>query len=222
MMLPLKMLPFTMNMVMMSKVSYQRIADYLLKSEEIEPQPDIERDADFAIKITDGSFTWEQKTAENDADAITEKADEEAASSDCESADEKPSADDVTGPAENVFKLPQFSLTVKRGSLVAVVGSVGSGKSSLLAAMIGEMRRTGGTLQLGGTLSYAQQTPWIQNATVRDNILFGRAYDEARYNHVVKVCELERDFQVLPAGDATEIGEKGVNLSGGQKHRVSL
>lgn len=73
-----------------------------------------------------------------------------------------------------------------------------------------------------GKLSYVQQQPWIQNLTIRDNILFGLPYDESKYNQVIKDCELERDLQILPSGDFTEIGEKGINLSGGQKARISL
>jgi len=71
-------------------------------------------------------------------------------------------------------------------------------------------------------VAYVQQQPWIQNLTVKDNILFGQAFDEAKYREALRICELERDLEILPAGDLTEIGEKGINLSGGQKARVSL
>jgi ABC-type bacteriocin/lantibiotic exporter with double-glycine peptidase domain len=75
---------------------------------------------------------------------------------------------------------------------------------------------------INGTVSYVQQNPWIQNRTIRDNILFGNEMEEAKYAETIRVCQLERDLEILPAGDMTEIGEKGINLSGGQKARVSL
>jgi len=116
---------------------------------------------------------------------------------------------------------------------VAVVGPVGSGKSSLLSAILGEMepvnnskvyipRESGNDDKTEGFVSYCSQTPWVVNDTVRGNILFGRPYDEARYDMVVEAAALLDDLAVLPAGDDTEIGENGINLSGGQKARVSL
>ena len=77
-------------------------------------------------------------------------------------------------------------------------------------------------IELSDNISYVQQVPWIQNKTIRENITFGKKFDEKRYKKVIQICELERDLQILPSGDQTEIGEKGINLSGGQKARVSL
>ena len=71
-------------------------------------------------------------------------------------------------------------------------------------------------------MAYVQQQPWIQNKSIKENILFGIEYNEARYKETIKICELKRDLEILPAGDLTEIGEKGINLSGGQKARVGL
>ena len=79
-----------------------------------------------------------------------------------------------------------------------------------------------GIVKLGGSISFVQQVPWIQNKTIRDNILFGLPLDETKYNRVVEICQLASDLDMLPGGDLTEIGEKGINLSGGQKARVSL
>lgn len=110
----------------------------------------------------------------------------------------------------------------KKGSLVAVVGSVGSGKSSVVSAFLGEMERVTGVVKTNGTIAYVSQQAWIQNATLKDNILFGKPYVKATYDKVVEACALKPDFDMLPAGDMTEIGEKGINLSGGQKQRVSL
>ncbi|XP_054060449.1 ATP-binding cassette sub-family C member 2 isoform X2 [Rissa tridactyla] len=114
------------------------------------------------------------------------------------------------------------TLDIAPGSLVAVVGAVGSGKSSLVSAMLGEMENIKGHINIQGSLAYVPQQAWIQNATLKDNILFGSELDEARYQQVVKACALLPDLELLPAGDQTEIGEKGINLSGGQKQRVSL
>ncbi|XP_030343631.1 canalicular multispecific organic anion transporter 1 [Strigops habroptila] len=113
-------------------------------------------------------------------------------------------------------------LNITPGSLVAVVGAVGSGKSSLVSAMLGEMEHMKGHINIQGSLAYVPQQAWIQNATLKDNILFGSELDEARYQQVIKACALLPDLELLPAGDQTEIGEKGINLSGGQKQRVSL
>uniref|UniRef100_A0A8B9QLM8 Canalicular multispecific organic anion transporter 1 n=1 Tax=Apteryx owenii TaxID=8824 RepID=A0A8B9QLM8_APTOW len=118
--------------------------------------------------------------------------------------------------------LCSVTLDITPGSLVAVVGAVGSGKSSLVSAMLGEMENIKGHINIQGSLAYVPQQAWIQNATLKDNILFGSELDEARYQQVLKACALLPDLELLPAGDQTEIGEKGINLSGGQKQRVSL
>ncbi|XP_069394999.1 ATP-binding cassette sub-family C member 2 [Paralichthys olivaceus] len=118
--------------------------------------------------------------------------------------------------------LKDVSLDIKPGRLVAVVGAVGSGKSSLISALLGEMHRVKGFINIQGSLALVPQQAWIQNATVRDNILFGSANDERRLQEVIEATALRPDLELLPAGDLTEIGEKGINLSGGQKQRISL
>ncbi|KAF9181719.1 hypothetical protein BGZ50_005356 [Haplosporangium sp. Z 11] len=123
---------------------------------------------------------------------------------------------------KGAFGLRNINLEIPRGQLVAIVGAVGSGKSSLLNALVGEMRKTSGTMEYGDTIGYCPQSAWIQNATLKDNILFGLPLDEDRYKQVIKDCALERDIQILPDGDQTEIGERGINLSGGQKQRVNI
>uniref|UniRef100_A0A665WLW5 Multidrug resistance-associated protein 1 n=1 Tax=Echeneis naucrates TaxID=173247 RepID=A0A665WLW5_ECHNA len=116
----------------------------------------------------------------------------------------------------------RLNVCIPEGSLVAVVGHVGSGKSSLLSALLGEMDKLEGTVAVKGSVAYVPQQAWIQNSTLRDNIMFGQERREAWYQLVVEACALQPDLEILPAGDKTEIGEKGVNLSGGQKQRVSL
>ncbi|XP_033117760.1 multidrug resistance-associated protein 1-like isoform X2 [Anneissia japonica] len=118
--------------------------------------------------------------------------------------------------------LQDINLDVQEGAIIAVVGKVGSGKSSLISAMLGEMEKTKGKVFTKGSTAYVSQQAWIQNATLRDNILFGRNLEEVKYHRIVQGCALATDFDMLPGGDMTEIGEKGINLSGGQKQRVSL
>ncbi|XP_024120754.1 canalicular multispecific organic anion transporter 2 isoform X2 [Oryzias melastigma] len=118
--------------------------------------------------------------------------------------------------------LHSISVMVPRGSLLAVVGPVGCGKSSLISALLGEMEKVEGEVSVRGSVAYVPQQAWIQNATLRDNILFGKAFNEQKYRSVLDACALTPDLEVLPGGDLTEIGEKGINLSGGQRQRVSL
>ncbi|XP_055346894.1 uncharacterized protein LOC129594288 [Paramacrobiotus metropolitanus] len=118
--------------------------------------------------------------------------------------------------------LQNVNLTIKDGQLTAIVGQVGSGKTSLCAAMLGLLEKTSGDVGVKGTIAYVTQQAWIQNMTLRDNILFGKPFDERRYHKVIEACALQPDLAMLPGGDQTEIGEKGINLSGGQKQRVSL
>ena len=136
---------------------------------------------------------------------------------------------------------------------MCIIGDVGSGKSSLLNAIIGDLlyldsdfindhkddlvsndvvistvkmegqrKMSEAPITVSESIAYVQQNPWIQNKTIRDNILFGLPYDAEKYKVTIKICQLRRDLKILPAGDMTEIGEKGINLSGGQKARVSL
>ncbi|XP_030238826.1 multidrug resistance-associated protein 1 isoform X11 [Drosophila navojoa] len=123
---------------------------------------------------------------------------------------------------EDELTLKNINMEVRKHNLVAIVGTVGSGKSSVIQAFLGEMEKISGTVNTVGKMAYVPQQAWIQNATVRDNILFGKTYDRKRYNQVIDACALRTDIEILSAGDRTEIGEKGINLSGGQKQRISL
>ncbi|KAI8912518.1 P-loop containing nucleoside triphosphate hydrolase protein [Gorgonomyces haynaldii] len=119
-------------------------------------------------------------------------------------------------------QLLDINIKIPKGSLVGVVGQVGSGKSTLLNAIIGECSKSKGSVKLFGNLGYAPQQAWIQNGTIRDNILFGQPFDQERYYKVLFDCALTRDLEIWPDGDMTEIGERGINLSGGQKQRINL
>ncbi|XP_037884210.1 multidrug resistance-associated protein 1 isoform X3 [Glossina fuscipes] len=118
--------------------------------------------------------------------------------------------------------LKNINIEVKKNTLCAIVGTVGSGKSSILQSFLGEMDKISGIVNTVGSIAYVPQQAWIQNATFRENILFGKPYDRRRYNRVINACALKPDIDILSAGDLTEIGEKGINLSGGQKQRISL
>ncbi|KAL6978397.1 Multidrug resistance-associated protein 4 [Sarracenia purpurea var. burkii] len=121
---------------------------------------------------------------------------------------------------EEVIK--KLNLEIRKGELAAIVGTVGSGKSSLLASILGEMHKISGKVRVCGTTAYVAQTSWIQNGTIQDNVLFGLPMNREKYNEVIRVCCLEKDLEMMEYGDQTEIGERGINLSGGQKQRIQL
>jgi len=125
---------------------------------------------------------------------------------------------------ENPFKstLKNINLVVKIGAKIAICGEVGSGKSTLLAAVLGEILKIEGMIQVCGKIAYVSQDAWIQTGTVRDNILFVSPMDKRRYQETLSRCCLVKDLEMLPFGDHTQIGERGVTLSGGQKQRIQL
>ncbi|KAG9121358.1 hypothetical protein FRC07_002714, partial [Ceratobasidium sp. 392] len=118
--------------------------------------------------------------------------------------------------------LQHIDLTIRKGELIGVLGRVGSGKTSLLSAVVGEMVREEGSVKVVGRVAYAPQNAWIMNATIRENILFSHRYDEEFYNVVLDACALRPDLALFSDGDLTEVGEKGITLSGGQRARISL
>ncbi|XP_039899332.1 multidrug resistance-associated protein 5 [Simochromis diagramma] len=118
--------------------------------------------------------------------------------------------------------LHNINLSIQQGKLLGVCGSVGSGKTSLVSAILGQMTVLEGSVAVKGRLAYVAQQAWILNATLRDNILFGLEYQEDRYQSVISACCLRTDLALLPSADLTEIGERGANLSGGQRQRISL
>jgi len=136
-----------------------------------------------------------------------------------------PSETKVDEKTEQIYPstiLQDISLQIKSKELCAIVGSVGCGKSTLCSTILNETITRGDSIKLNGTIAYVAQSPWILNATLRDNILFGKPYEEEKYNEIIKACQLTHDLSLLDHGDMTEIGENGINLSGGQKQRVSI
>lgn len=118
--------------------------------------------------------------------------------------------------------LQDINFSGHKGELSCIVGRVGSGKSSMLNAMLGDLRKIKGEVTLRGTVAYVAQSPWVMNASVKDNIVFGHKWDQRFYDRTVKACALLEDFAALPDGDQTEVGERGISLSGGQKARLTL
>ncbi|KAJ7163116.1 multidrug resistance-associated ABC transporter [Mycena filopes] len=225
---PLLFLPFMLSALSDALVALKRIGTFLTAEELPDPYP-IEADRKNAVDL-DASFTWET------AGKVDAKGGKKASAAKG-NAKPKPqgkkgevlpvSKKGVPGTAtpaeeEKPFELKNLKFSVPKGSFVAIVGKVGSGKSSILQALIGEMRRTSGTVVFGGTIAYVPQTAWIRNATLRQNVLFGQTEDEDKFRKIIRACSLEHDLEVLPHGEDTEIGERGINLSGGQKARVSL
>nr|DAD18192.1 TPA_asm: hypothetical protein HUJ06_019655 [Nelumbo nucifera] len=125
-------------------------------------------------------------------------------------------------PESERSTLKGIELKVKRGMKVAICGTVGSGKSSLLSCILGEIPKLSGMVKVSGTRAYVPQSPWILTGNIRENILFGNAYDSAKYERTVKACSLMKDFELFSCGDLTEIGERGINMSGGQKQRIQI
>ncbi|KAI1797261.1 P-loop containing nucleoside triphosphate hydrolase protein [Ganoderma leucocontextum] len=177
----------------------------------------VDPDQKFAVDVRDATFEWEESKDVVDLLSAPTKGEKKDKEKDKDKASAPP-----TPNASAPFQIKNVTMAVSRGTLVAIVGSVGSGKSSLLQGLIGEMRKVKGHVSFGGRVAYCSQTAWIQNATLRENILFGQEYDEDRYWKAVEQAALLPDLQLLADGDLTEIGEKGINLSGGQKQRVNI
>ncbi|AEO64822.1 uncharacterized protein THITE_2142625 [Thermothielavioides terrestris NRRL 8126] len=225
--LPLMVFPMVGGLVLDAVQSLTRIEHFLLAEDAVERAVADEAvdPGGLALDIQGASFTWEQsappsiderngkKTTSQDKPRQTGQSPKTRAAENPENG-----RDGEAAP----FTLDDIFLQARPGELIAIIGSVGSGKTSLLSAIAGDMRQTAGSLKVKGRRAFCAQVPWIQNATIRDNITFGQEFDEQRYEAVVEACSLSHDLKVLPHGSATEIGERGINLSGGQKHRVSL
>ncbi|KAK5166126.1 ATP-binding cassette glutathione S-conjugate transporter ycf1 [Saxophila tyrrhenica] len=123
---------------------------------------------------------------------------------------------------DNRNVLEDINFSVHRGELSCIVGRVGAGKSSFLSTMLGDLYKLKGEVVLRGASAYVAQSPWVMNASVRENIVFGHRWDPQFYERTIKACALTEDFAVLPDGDQTEVGERGISLSGGQKARLTL
>ncbi|KAL4237303.1 Multidrug resistance-associated protein 7 [Mactra antiquata] len=211
---PLNAFPWVLNGLMEAWVSLKRVQEFVslkdidmdlyYSSSEVLPN-------DCSMSIRGAEFSWR--------DNVTGSLGRKRTSSQDTESDEEISKPGTT------LSLTNINMNVIKGQLIGVIGKVGSGKSSLLSCILGEMHRVRGhirvsDLELGFAL--AAQEPWIQHATIRENILFGRQFNSRKYEKVLDACALEEDLKILPAGDRTEVGENGVTLSGGQKARLAL
>ncbi|KAI5953752.1 hypothetical protein KGF57_003961 [Candida theae] len=223
-----------------------RVGDFMAQSEinpeenAIEAPPDVQEWMDkesLAIDIEKASFEWEVFEDEDEKEEKSSKKSkkgnkrnsEESAILDVQDSDvssskglDRSSITDGSSEEDAHFEgLKNIDFKIKKGEFVVITGMIGSGKSSLLSAMSGFMKRNSGSVYVNGSLLLCGY-PWVQNSTVKDNIIFGSEYDEEKYKRVIYACSLEADLELLPAGDRTEIGERGITLSGGQKARINL
>ncbi|GAA5846361.1 hypothetical protein JCM9279_001345 [Rhodotorula babjevae] len=210
---PLMMLPNSLSSSADAHVALQALVP-VFTADELPEQLFLTDDTSkLALKVEDADFEWETS-----APPALDVASKGKGAKKEKKKDEEKVVEKVDLPS----RLEGINLEVPKGHLTCIVGSVGSGKSSLLQGCIGEMRRTRGTVTFGGSIGYCAQQAWIMNGTVRSNVLFGRDFDEHRYWEVIRAASLLADLDQLPAGDMTEIGEKGITLSGGQRQRVSI
>lgn len=227
--IPLNLLPLVIGQVTDAWTALGRIQEFLLAEEQTE---DVKWDetTDNAIEMEHASFTWERvPTNEKEAKGRTTskqlvEGPTEKNQSPMEASQKEVEDSSSALTAVESFKLTDLTFTVGRNELLAVIGSVGSGKTSLLSALAGDMRRTGGEIRMGAGLlrAFCPQYAWIQNTSVKDNILFGKEYDKVWYNKVIDACALRSDLHMFPDGDRTEIGERGITVSGGQKQRLNI
>lgn len=205
---PMLALPQIFSTLAQTKVSLNRLVN-LFMMEEIEnsvinrTNDKINKD-DVSIDIKNATFTWTSKKDQN-------------VTSDEENAIEQ---------ELNPIALKDIDFTARKGQLTCIVGRVGSGKTTLLKAMLGiipvDTEAGNPIINVNGSIAYCAQNPWILNTSVKENIVFGRNYNKAFYEEVISACQLTSDFELLPDGDETIVGEKGISLSGGQKARISL
>jgi ATP-binding cassette subfamily C (CFTR/MRP) protein 1 len=231
--IPLNFLPLVIGQVIDANASVKRIQEFLL-AEEAEETATWDYNAKDAVVIKNADFTWERHPTQDKEDApvkmdgpaknaVKEKKDKRASVQSKENGSGTATPSDITVvEEEKPFEIKDIDLTFGRNELVAIIGSVGSGKSSLLAALAGDMRKTNGEVVIGASRAFCPQYAWIQNASVRENIIFGKDFDQKWYDEVVDACALRADLDMLPAGDKTEIGERGITVSGGQKQRMNI
>lgn len=231
------MLPMALNSGVDAYIGITRVGAFMDAGEINQNDTKIEAEGETlqrmietkdAIRVLKAHFEWEifedeeDKKKDDVKDNKEDSSQEQTQEKGNEKFEVKASDDDSSTLEEKSFAgLKNINLTVKQGEFVVITGLIGSGKSSLLSALAGFMKKTEGTIAVNGSLLLCGY-PWVQNATVKENILFGNEWNEERYKDVVYSCSLESDLDILPAGDRTEIGERGITLSGGQKARINL
>ncbi|KAF9193209.1 hypothetical protein BGZ51_003958 [Haplosporangium sp. Z 767] len=190
---PLSILPWLVSTCIEAKVSIDRVYKFLLSS-ELDPA---------AITIEDRRHPSPSQDAADKYALLVKDA-------------------SYSWHKDSASVISDISFALKKDSLLSVIGRVGAGKSSLIAALCGDLERVSGEIRVRGSVAFVPQQAWIMNDTLRANILFGNPYDAEYYQKTIEACCLQKDFDMLLGGDMTEIGERGINLSGGQKARISL
>ncbi|KAH8929257.1 ABC transporter [Atractiella rhizophila] len=234
--MPLMMLPNSLATITDAYNALQRIV-IVFMAEELDELYEIDGKLEHAVEVKDATFTWE--TVQTPGTPPIRKEDGKEKKKPKRFARWKKKTNEIKSTEgqekertlkdivrsqteEKPSQLYDINMKIRRGDLVAIVGPVGSGKSSLLQALIGEMRKIDGSVKFGGTIGYAPQTAWVQNTTLRGNVVFGQPWDEQKYWSVIHAACLDADLKMLPYGDMTEIGERGITLSGGQRQRVNI
>ncbi|XP_071509693.1 ATP-binding cassette sub-family C member 5-like [Diadema antillarum] len=204
-------------------VSIPRLKELLL-ADEVAPVCDKIEDDIVVVRMESVSAVWQKNDLGKSTAATNHHAEEDVLLDHDKDSPVSDGSGDSPREQPQTEILDNVSLRVEKGSLVGVCGSVASGKTSLLHTILGETCVTTGTVAVRGSIAYTAEDPVIVNATLRENILlFGDGdFDESRYREAIRVACLADDIEELPSGDSTEIGERGINLSGGQRHRVSL
>ncbi|CAM9019885.1 unnamed protein product [Wickerhamomyces anomalus] len=206
---PVYEIPSIITALIETSVAFQRITSFLLGEELDEELINYYEKVDAAgnttVKISNATFLWEKPPQLKKKDY-----DEES----------------VVSESKVALKIDSF--VAKKGELTCIVGRVGAGKSTFLQSILGQLPCVGADnnnkpeVDIHGSIAYCAQVPWILNASVKDNILFGHKYDDKYYHKTIECCQLLPDLDILPDGDETQVGEKGISLSGGQKARLSL
>ncbi|CAD8105461.1 unnamed protein product [Paramecium primaurelia] len=224
---PLLQLPIAINEVMATNISLKRIQKFLF-TDELQSdciQFDYYGD-EKSVEIKDGNFYWSALKKEEIDEQEKKEQENKKKKKQKKNKNKKLQVEEqIQKENEKKQVLYNINMEIKKGKMVGIIGDVGSGKTSILQAIIGEMLynpENPPKVTITGSLAYVGQKYWIQNLTVKENILFGLEYKEQKYQNALKYSCLQQDLKILIKGDETMIGEKGINLSGGQKARISL
>ncbi|MCP9264913.1 Multidrug resistance-associated protein 5 [Dirofilaria immitis] len=210
MMFAIRMIPYGSRYCAEAFAALKRIQELLLYP-EYDQQIPFCQDANIAVQFRNTTFLWDNKSQANEITSNLEESNERS-----------PVVANEQSSCDSLVALKNITLDVRKKELLGICGPVGSGKTALLSSIIGHLPQNNGSLNVSGPTAFVTQTPWILNRTVQSNILFGLPMNTSRYYKAITVCELTKDLETMKAGDQTEIGERGVTISGGQKARISL
>ncbi|XP_029464337.1 multidrug resistance-associated protein 9 isoform X2 [Rhinatrema bivittatum] len=218
-------LPYSVKAAAEGTISIKRIRKILVKESPSSYVRQLQK-SEYALEMSNATLSWEDLDENSDSKisngTITNGKSECKSQPGLDAVASSCSSTKSTEKEKNQIILHNINLSVRKGQILGICGNVGSGKSSIFSAFLGQMVLNNGTVSVDGTLAYAAQQAWIFHGSVKENILFGAPYDHERYQQAISVCSLRPDLKILPYGDMTEIGERGINVSGGQKQRISL